>query len=69
MKATGLGMKLPFNDFRIELGESIRVAQAVDKRKYSFAEFGDVSGYCCAACSIGEPPEAELKVINLHAYL
>lgn len=69
IKATGLGLKLPLNDFRIELGENITIAQTVDERKYSFAEFSDVPGYCCAACFVGERPKAELKLIDLHSCL
>lgn len=65
IKATGLGMNLPLNAFRIELGEDIRVRQSVDQRKYSFAEFSDVFGYCCAMCFTGEQPKAVLQVIDL----
>ena len=66
IKATGLGMQLPFNAFRIELGERIRVSQSVDQREYFFTEFGDISGYCCAVCCVEEPLKVPLKVIDLH---
>ena len=64
IKAAGKGMSIPLNAFRIELGDIICIKQSVDQRKYSFAEFGDISGYCCAVCSVGGQQEASLKVVD-----
>ena len=52
MKATGLGMALPLDAFRILRGETISVVQSVDERTYSFAESDGLSGYCCAFCAV-----------------
>lgn len=51
VKAVGLGMSLPFNDFEIQVGQEgkIKVRQSVDSAVYLFQEytFGD---YCGAVC-------------------
>lgn len=65
MKATGLGMHLPLNEFQIVRGEPITVAQSVDERDYSFKEFREIPGYGCAICTAGDCSGAELKVLDL----
>ena len=65
MKATGLGMKLPLDEFRIVLGQEISVIQSVDERSYSFKEFADIPGYRCALCMAGDCRDAELRIIDL----
>lgn len=69
MKATGLGMTLPFDAFQIQLGERIRVNQSLDQRVYSFAEFGNIPGYCCSVCSVGDSLKVQLKIIDLRMSL
>lgn len=64
VKATGLGLSLPFNSFLIELKNQIRINQKVDDNKYSFFEFNEISGYCCSLCSASEKTKAELKIVN-----
>lgn len=51
MKATGLGMKLPLDSFRIDLSDEITVAHNVNKYKYYFKEFDFNDGYRYAVCS------------------
>lgn len=65
IKATGKGMNIPLNAFHIELSENICIKQFEDQRKYSFTEFNDVPGYCCAVCSIGAQQKVSFNVIDL----
>ena len=64
MKVTGLGMKLPLDAFEIVRGAEISVRQSVDERQYSFAEFGDISGYRCALCAAGDCHGAVLHTVD-----
>lgn len=52
MKATGLGMELPLNAFKIALGDPITVEQSVDGREYRFREFSVGDRYRYACCSV-----------------
>lgn len=55
MKATGLGMKLPLDDFEISIsGQDIRVIQKVDGRQYYFKEFA-LENSRMAVCSADRP--------------
>ncbi len=65
MKATGLGMSLPLDSFRIDLGDPIRVDQKVDSREYRFKEYDPRDGYRCAVCSAGEGFEPSLRAVDL----
>ena len=65
MKATGLGMQLPLDAFRIVRGETISVIQSVDDRNYSFREFSDLPGYKCALCCAGDCDGAQLRILDL----
>jgi len=65
IKATGLGMTLPLNTFRIELGKHVQIHQSLDKRNYTFTEFEDISGYSCAVCTIQNKSEVKLEIIDL----
>lgn len=67
IKATGLGLTMPLDSFQILLGERIFVKHSPDQHSYSFAEFGDIPGYCCAICGIGDIPKVQLKIIDLHS--
>ena len=69
MKATGLGMKLSLRSFEIVLGEEISVRQSVDGRQYFFREYGDIPGYRCAACAVGERPDDILNIVDLGTIL
>jgi 4'-phosphopantetheinyl transferase len=65
MKATGLGMSLPLDSFRIDLGDQIRVEQRVDGREYRFKEYDPYDGYRCAVCSAGGGFEPSLRLTDL----
>ncbi len=65
MKATGLGMKLPLDAFKIVRASEITVRQSVDPRQYSFAEFDELSGYKCALCTAGDCRGAVLHTVDL----
>lgn len=39
MKVTGLGMKLPLNEFCFQLGDIVTIQQKVDAARYSFEEY------------------------------
>ena len=65
MKATGLGMQLPLDAFRIVRGEQLSVIQSVDDRNYGFREFSDLPGYKCALCCAGDCSGTELQILDL----
>ena len=65
MKATGLGMKVGLDKFRIELGDTIRVQHTVNGQSYSFCEFADLPGFKCALCVAGECADAKLHILDL----
>ncbi len=65
MKATGLGLRLPMNEFSIRRGEKIAVRQSVDERDYVFREYSDIDGYCCALCTAGQEPEPTLRIVDV----
>ena len=65
MKATGLGLQLPLNAFRIVRGEKISVIQSVDDRDYSFREFSGLPDYKCALCCAGDCDGAQLRILDL----
>lgn len=66
IKASGSGMQIPLNSFCIEPGdECVSVRQSSDPRRYYFAEFDAIPGYCCALCSVGVSAKAELKLVDL----
>ena len=69
MKATGLGMQLPLDAFRIVRGEKISVVQSVDDRAFSFREFTALSGYKCALCCAGACADARLRILDLKEIL
>ena len=65
MKATGLGMALPLDGFLIRRDGEITVNQTVDERAYSFREFEEIPGFCCALCGAGDCSGAELHIVNI----
>ena len=69
MKATGLGLQLPLDAFRIVRGEKISVVQSVDDRAFSFREFTALSGYKCALCCAGACADARLRILDLKEIL
>lgn len=66
IKATGQGMKLPFNEFEIVLGEKISVCQSYDNRRYCFAEFDGIAGYKAAVAVAAENTDVRLMLVNLN---
>lgn len=69
MKATGLGMKLPLDAFRIVRGSEISVVQSVDGRNYHFAEYEEIPGCKCALCTAGDCRGAALRMADLRQIL
>ena len=69
MKATGLGMALPLDAFRIVRGDGVSVLQSVDDRAYGFREFADLPGYRCALCCAGDCSDAQLHILDLEEIL
>lgn len=65
MKATGLGLKLPLNEFQIVMENEISVIQSANDLSYGFREFSEISGYRCAVCTAGAACDAELKIVEL----
>ncbi len=55
MKATGLGMKLPLDGFRIDIdGTEITVHQNINQKRYFFKEYNFNNGYKYAVCSLAD---------------
>lgn len=69
MKATGLGLRLPMNEFAILRGEKFAVRQTVDERDYMFREYSDIAGYCCALCAAGQEPDEPLRIVDMKTLL
>ncbi len=69
MKVTGLGMKLPLDEFQICLGGGISVLQSVDERMYFFREYDGLPGYKCAMCTADGPCADVLQTVDLAALL
>lgn len=69
MKATGLGLRLPMNEFAILRGETITVRQSVDARDYVFREYSDIAGYACALCTTGQEPENTVRIVDIKTLL
>ena len=65
MKATGLGMALPLDGFRICRDGEITVYQTADDRTYSFREFSAIPGCCCAVCGAGDCGGAQLRIVDI----
>lgn len=65
MKATGLGLKLPLNEFQIVMEKEASVIQSANSLSYGFHEFSEISGYSCAVCTAGAACDAELKIVEL----
>lgn len=65
MKATGLGMQLPLQSFRIVTGPPVTVIRSCDEQRYGFAEYDTLPGYRCALCTAGDPGRPELAVVDL----
>lgn len=69
MKATGLGLLLPMDEFQMILGDNISAEQTVDGRSYSFREFEDIPGYRCALCAAESCSDTHLHIIDLKDFL
>ena len=70
MKATGLGMKLPLNQFRISIqGEDISVQESVDANHWYFKEYTVDDGYACSACSLTPCFEQEVRMRSIEDIL
>lgn len=69
LKATGLGMQLPLDQFEILLKDEISVIQNVDSRRYSFREYNNIDSCQCAVCTADAPFHADLTMINLEECL
>lgn len=69
IKATGLGMKLPLNAFRIVRGSEISIIQSVDGKAYHFAEYNELPGFRCALCTAGDCRGTVLQKADLKQIL
>lgn len=69
MKATGLGMRLALDAFRILPGDPVTVRQQVDGNTYHFAEFSDLPGCKCALCALERCEGAALQWVSLPGHL
>lgn len=69
VKNLGLGLKLPFNEFEIALGNCVTVYRTSDDQKYRFCEFDDIPGYRCALCAVEDRCDPRLHVVDLRAVL
>lgn len=65
LKATGLGLHLPLNQFEVVLNNEIAVVQNVDDRSYFFREYDGVPGCKCAICTADAPFAAELQMVEI----
>lgn len=65
LKVTGLGLRLPLNQFEVVLNSEIAVVQNVDNRSYFFREYDGVPGCKCAVCAADAPFAAELQQISI----
>lgn len=65
MKATGLGMSLPLDEFEITIsGESISLRRAGETRNWHFCEYSPEPGYRYALCSTASA-QAGLELLSL----
>ena len=65
MKATGLGFKLPLDEFCISIGkEKISVSHKVDRNEYYFKEYDPGDGYKYACCSAADSLPEEMEYIE-----
>ena len=63
MKATGLGMTLPLNQFRISIqGEDISVQESADTNRWYFQEYAVDDEYACSACSLASCFEKNVRM-------
>ncbi len=69
IKATGIGMRIGLDSFRIVLGDEITVQQNVSNNKFFFREYGSVEGYRCAICSEAEVSGTEIEFVDLRSVL
>lgn len=65
MKATGLGMSLPFDAFEISLAGGVPVLLGESAKDYHFEEYGEIQGYKTALCTTGNGSRAELNIKDI----
>ena len=66
MKATGMGLELSLDSFRIDLGPPIRVDQDMFPGDYFFMEYPADDGYRYAVCSHNPDFEPRMRHISFH---
>ena len=64
MKAVGLGLTLPLDEFQIVFGAVPAVLQSVDERAYTLREYPDIPGYRCAVCAAGDWGTVKLQTVT-----
>lgn len=70
MKATGMGLKLGLNQFRITIHENeIAVQEKIDTKHWYFQEYTIDEQYSCSACSLTPHFEKEVKILSLKTIL
>ena len=66
VKAVGLGLNLPLNDFSINIdGKEPTIYQKADKRIFHLKEFNEIKGYKIALALNGNHEDVQLKIIDL----
>ena len=65
VKATGVGLSLPLGSFEILPGEKSSAELPYGGKTYSFREYTDIPGYCCALCAEGEIGEVPMHAVNI----
>lgn len=69
MKAIGLGMNLPLNQFCITFSDAIPVVrQAVNQKEYSLKEYQYDTNYCFSVCTEGKTNfEDTIHIVSINA--
>lgn len=65
LKATGRGLSLPLDSFRVLPDSPSRVTEIADGENYRFAEFDTVAGYQIAVCTAGDGGAVSLHEVDL----
>lgn len=65
MKATALGMSLPFDAFEISLADGVPVLLGQSEKDYHLEEYDEIQGYKTALCTTRIGGRAQLKIKDI----